>query len=334
MDGWLAATLGTAVPAGVLYMLYWRKRDYCKILESIKLYPLNEDLKALAEDSPDGLQYAAVSGYAKAINQPIISSQDMNKTKGVIHNITTTEHRSEWSETNKSWNDVTSTKTKSTNSVAFTLGNDGDKYKIAVSEPLLANKLEYNTVFYKFEPVQSTFPEKILGYASGSNVKGYETREEMLIEGTKLTGIGKIEFVGGELRLSPPKYPLSYILSTASLGSIVDKEAGFARLIKWFSVIFAIGSCLCLSFWMYRKLKAWYEARQRKLEFDRLSAENMENREDFSGRECVVCLHNPRNVVILDCGHICVCRQCSARLSICPICRSNVAKIVPTFETT
>ena len=50
---------------------------------------------------------------------------------------------------------------------------------------------------------------------------------------------------------------------------------------------------------------------------------------------CITCLDNPRNIVILPCGHICCCHICTPRLDFCPICRQFIrgtVKIYPHSE--
>ncbi|KAH8400448.1 hypothetical protein KR222_000011, partial [Zaprionus bogoriensis] len=46
--------------------------------------------------------------------------------------------------------------------------------------------------------------------------------------------------------------------------------------------------------------------------------------------ECVICLERSRNIVLLPCRHLCLCRHCSQRLQCaeeavrCPVCRNHV----------
>lgn len=55
--------------------------------------------------------------------------------------------------------------------------------------------------------------------------------------------------------------------------------------------------------------------------------------DDAEGGECVICLTNPKDVVILHCRHVCLCASCAAITSStwsfqCPVCRGRVAAMV------
>lgn len=41
-------------------------------------------------------------------------------------------------------------------------------------------------------------------------------------------------------------------------------------------------------------------------------------------RTCCVCLSKPLQVVLIPCGHACVCRKCSRMLDTCPLCRLDI----------
>ncbi len=45
-----------------------------------------------------------------------------------------------------------------------------------------------------------------------------------------------------------------------------------------------------------------------------------------SNEDCVVCLSESQQVVLLPCRHMCVCRQCLSRIDKCPICRQTYSE--------
>ena len=51
--------------------------------------------------------------------------------------------------------------------------------------------------------------------------------------------------------------------------------------------------------------------------------------------QCVVCLGAAREVILLDCGHVCTCRLCADTLlredHLCPVCRSEIRTVKPAF---
>ena len=50
--------------------------------------------------------------------------------------------------------------------------------------------------------------------------------------------------------------------------------------------------------------------------------------------ECSICLNNPFQVVLIPCGHICLCTGCLKQLRLnkkCPVCRSNFEKHINIY---
>lgn len=56
---------------------------------------------------------------------------------------------------------------------------------------------------------------------------------------------------------------------------------------------------------------------------------------DRSGTRCTVCLDNPREVMIKECGHVCMCAECAERIrrgdNRCPVCRINILSIQSVY---
>ena len=52
------------------------------------------------------------------------------------------------------------------------------------------------------------------------------------------------------------------------------------------------------------------------------------------GRECVICLSEPRDTTVLPCRHMCMCNKCANELrnqpqtNKCPICRTPVDQLL------
>ena len=50
--------------------------------------------------------------------------------------------------------------------------------------------------------------------------------------------------------------------------------------------------------------------------------------EDNARNECVVCLDAPKTIVLIPCGHKCLCEACAEWIEVgdpCPVCREKVA---------
>jgi hypothetical protein len=81
-----------------------------------------------------------------------------------------------------------------------------------------------------------------------------------------------------------------------------------------------------------------FEALYGTLPNPRMGARASENSgNDAEGGECVICLSKPREVAILHCRHVCLCRGCATITSStwsfqCPVCRGRVAAMTTVKE--
>lgn len=48
---------------------------------------------------------------------------------------------------------------------------------------------------------------------------------------------------------------------------------------------------------------------------------------------CKICMDNPVDCVMLECGHMCTCLLCGKQMNECPICRQYVVRVVRTFKS-
>ena len=59
------------------------------------------------------------------------------------------------------------------------------------------------------------------------------------------------------------------------------------------------------------------------------------NGASVSPQTCVVCLSESREVILMNCGHVCVCAGCAMEIMatrpICPICRATIDRVAPAF---
>ena len=54
-----------------------------------------------------------------------------------------------------------------------------------------------------------------------------------------------------------------------------------------------------------------------------------------AAQTCIVCLSEQREVILMNCGHVCVCAGCAMEImqtrALCPICRATIDRVAPAF---
>jgi hypothetical protein len=48
---------------------------------------------------------------------------------------------------------------------------------------------------------------------------------------------------------------------------------------------------------------------------------------------CKICMENPVECAIVECGHTCLCLTCAAPLKQCPVCRQPIVKVLKLFKS-
>lgn len=148
----------------------------------------------------------------------------------------------------------------------------------------------------------------------------------------------------GTVSLQPPSDGSEYFLGLVDFDSLQGELKYAAYWCKRLAIASALlGTAVFL--WVCRRYychrKAQWKLEQERREFDRLSAEEPREPEASNvsknsvGEQieniCVICLSEPRNCIIMDCGHVCCCYSCYQALvqRKCPICRQDISRVLP-----
>ncbi|KAG8212648.1 hypothetical protein J437_LFUL018871 [Ladona fulva] len=140
---------------------------------------------------------------------------------------------------------------------------------------------------------------------------------------------------------------LPLIVSHLPLPSLITRLQGRRKAFGWATAILGLTG-LIISCWIAYK---WYNAKRIKLESEesrrRREMERRERRRQArslgtghsSERKsivdeieevhlCVVCRDNPKELILLPCGHVCICEDCLQPIkSKCPVCRAEVKSV-------
>lgn len=93
-------------------------------------------------------------------------------------------------------------------------------------DPLAADILDMETISDFFEPSAPTLVDYLWGFFSGHRQRGLQSTEEMLREGSIITGIGELNVNPSKpesLILQPPLNGTPFYLTTMSLSSLIRK---------------------------------------------------------------------------------------------------------------
>lgn len=218
----------------------------------------------------------------------------------------------------------------SSNDVPFKIVN-GD-VGVEIIDAISAEILDLDVIHDSYEPTSLSFFDHIFGFFSGVRQRGLQTTEEILRDGSFITAVGELELDGNNLRLqSSPLGPM--FLTTATKSSLLRKfeEAKTGMMTK---VIICGAIATVLTGIIVRKIyiRKKQERIERKLK-ESLDKARKERRQRSRVRtadltdeqKCVVCVENPKEVICLPCGHVCLCEDCSAKIKFkCPVCRTKI----------
>lgn len=321
----------------IFYKLYISKK---KTVEEVMIAPvmdLDSKLKVkVTQYASSTVPYCVVKGSVQS-KGPSMKSNYVGDVKGVIKEVVLKEHKVKWNSLSRFWSETKHVIKRSVEDVPFVLHN-GSVFKpvcVEVEDPLAAEYLTLSTVYDHFTPNEQSFGAGLLGWARGECSKGFQEIEAILIDGTVLTGIGELVLENDNFKLKTPSNGLSYILTTMPKEVLIKKLWDEARIYRIFATVLGLSGLFLVSWIIKSSYSEWKliarkkeEAKQRE-ESRRLRRHN--NREECTEAEhvpkCVVCLTNNIEVIILECGHACLCIDCAGDISeFCPVCRSPIER--------
>ncbi|XP_055619044.1 mitochondrial E3 ubiquitin protein ligase 1 [Toxorhynchites rutilus septentrionalis] len=320
---------------GLCLKEYYYFKKISKSLKNAPQLTIDESLRDKLKQSDGKIRYGVIRGTVTPIGTPLKSVMTPSVT-GVLQVMKLNEHRVArgfagfWAEQRKLIH-------ISFNEVPFCLTNG--KLGVEVVDGLSAEILDMDTVYDNYEPSSLSLFDHIFGFFSGVRQKGMQTTEEILRNGSFITAVGELELDGNSIRLQPsPVAPM--FLTTATKSTLLKKfeEAKNSMLFKVIvcGTISAVLVGLITRKIYKRKKMEWDEQALRdKLEKSRAQRRALARQQVFSDdQRCVVCVDNPKEVICLPCGHVCLCENCAVKIKLnCPVCRSKIESKAAAFIT-
>jgi len=336
--------IGLALDAAVtIYLIQLHRKD-CRTINNIKQAPsldIGQDLSSLLDTSPNQtLPYAAIRGQVTDMNGTVSSSTGGTGVMQIItiHEIKTFDN---------SWNTSGIPPLNETrNSVPFglkpLLNLEGGEIS---SAPIVVEvKDPFDSIWENlllpcsscFIPKNTSINSAVMGNLGNAKSFGIRKTEKFLPLGTIITGIGQIvkDSETGQFQLQEPLEGGSsnpYILTTLSIDDLIGKlelKKKMQRIIiaTTMSIALVILSKRAYSWWRYYKL----EKLRKSILKERRRNKNLDNL--CPCQTCLVCLVNPREVILHNCGHVAICSDCVLKVNgLCPICREPISETRKAF---
>ncbi|XP_015586154.1 mitochondrial E3 ubiquitin protein ligase 1 [Cephus cinctus] len=330
--------LGEAVALGIdsiIFGICLRQYFHCKnaiaAVKAAEFHEVGENLNTLVNNSPDNrVGYVAIRGAVKPLGKPLYSMTDKRST-GVIQKLSVKEHVVART-TAGFWSDQERTMQEVYNSVPFALQQGG--YQVEVVDPMAADILDLDTISDYFEPCIPTIADHIWGFFTGVRQRGLQSTEEMLRDGAIVTGIGELSksvTKPGSLSLQPPLSGTPFYLTTMSVGSLIRNLDDKKRTYRWLCLMFGaigilIGGIMARRYWKDQEQQRHLDELRQSLDASRKERRRRVRDKDLREDQlCVVCRSNPREIILLPCGHVCLCEDCSDDIiDDCPVCRTGI----------
>ncbi|XP_035725696.1 mitochondrial E3 ubiquitin protein ligase 1-like [Vespa mandarinia] len=325
-------TLGIdSIIFGICLKQYLYCKDAIAAVKKADFYEIGSSLEEAVSNSNNKIEYVAIRGTVKSLGKPL-HSINRKEITGVLQKLSIKEHVVART-TAGFWSNQEHTMQKIYNTIPFVLQNG--RYKVEVLDPLSADILDMDVIADYFEPNVPSFSDHLWGFFTGVRQRGLQNTEEMLREGVVMTGIGEISSINKQnlLSLQPPADGSPFYLTTMSITSLIKKLDERKKTYKWLCFIFGaiillISGVVARRFWKTRQERRLAEQLRENLAASRRQRRQFVRDSDLREDQlCVVCRTNPREIILLPCGHVCLCEDCAdGIINQCPICREKIVQ--------
>jgi len=339
---------------GTFYYGY-RHAAYCvKELQEAPELPITNSLKKQIESHPLAqkvgdtivLPYATIRGNVTPLGRTVASAYVPDIQNGVIQKVIFTEHKRNLSRTGF-WVDTQRVLHQYVNETPFFLTNPQgnslsmSRPKIEVCDWADAAQIDLDTIHDKFEAGPNTLGSHILGWVQGDLHKGTQITESMLLKDTTLTAVGQLVSSPLGIQIKPPTDNRPFFMVRNSISSLIKEYESGKNAFKGLLTFFALAGVIVSAVGIYRyyhkrKQELANSANQSTIDTIIADRESRRTRTDLpENLQCVVCLGAEREVILLPCGHVCVCATCGRELirqgSGCPVCRATIDSVHPAY---
>ncbi|XP_044754066.1 mitochondrial E3 ubiquitin protein ligase 1 [Coccinella septempunctata] len=311
---------------------YYKNKNAMTMIQGAPYLNINKDLKEIVLTHPDKkLSYVSIRGTVKPLGKPIISNNNAD-VEGVVQLLRIKEHVIQRSTTGF-WNDSERIIQEVHNIMPFSIESKG--MEVEIMDPLAADILDMDVISDVFHPTVPSVMDHIWGFFAGIRQRGIQSTEKMLRKGTMITGIGELVYSkdGNVLQLQPPTNGAPFYLTNMQVTSLVKKLESSKRNYRWLCLLFGsigilVGGLIIRKYLRYRSKQIQEAEIKRQLEESRKERRKKTRAKDMiESQVCVVCRTNPIEIILLPCGHVCLCEDCSDDIQeSCPVCRSPIER--------
>jgi len=297
-------------------------------------------------DATDNHRYVCVRGKVEPIDQNKLLLSNDKVSTGVIHRVVTKEVATVRNGS-RFWVEEERVVKNIQHEIPWRLKPEETRSKqtVQIIDGLSADHLDMTVVRDEFTPAPLSFSAWVGGWLAGQQLKGTQEIEEMMMDGTLVTAVGELVVNSdGTMYLRSPTssdHRFPFFISNMPFNDLCETYENLVSVCKWSLLFFGgVGVIIC-----YLMIRKWLHKRNsrrrttdevdilRQLQQSRLPVD-----ENLQGdwQRCVVCLTHNREVIVLPCGHVCLCADCMILINQqaqrnCPVCRQQIVNIARAF---